>query len=94
MMTDQIVQTVDWVWRNLPALLPAKKEVERIVIKEVEEMLPQKGMLFVRLAGLSGATAVMLGAYGAHGWYSIIHQKNINIRKFMLSSTKRNMAKI
>lgn len=67
MMTDQIVQTIDFVWRNLPAL-PARKEVERIITKEVEEMLPQKGMLFVRLAGLSGATAVMLGAYGAHAF--------------------------
>ena len=70
-MTDQFKYAVDFVWRNLPEL-PAKKEVETLVVREVTEMLPQQGRIFLRLAGLSGAAAVMLGAYGAHGQYITI----------------------
>ena len=45
-------------------LTPSK--VEQIIIREIE-MNPSSGRLFVRIAGLSGAAAVCLGAYGSHG---------------------------
>ena len=40
------------------------------MIVEVREMLPQYGRSYFRLAGLSGAVAVGMGAYGAHGQYT------------------------
>ncbi|ELT96345.1 hypothetical protein CAPTEDRAFT_168421 [Capitella teleta] len=67
-MRDLVRGASDWVWQSLPALREQGKEVERIVIREVSEMLPQGGRAYVRLAGLSGATAVIMGAYGAHAF--------------------------
>ena len=56
---------VRWAGKVVPGL--GGSEVERVVVREIQEMLPQYGRGFVRLAGLSGAVAVGLGAYGAHG---------------------------
>ena len=65
-MSDQILKTVDWLWKSIPKLV-TPVEVERVVVHEIQEMIPQAGQYFVRLAGASGALAVILGAYGAHG---------------------------
>lgn len=64
-----------WLWDDINAIYnqlyrsvigsPAVKEVEKIIIKEIE-MIPPHGN-FVRLAGLSGAIAVVMAAYGSHG---------------------------
>lgn len=64
-MSDFIYKSLDYIVKWLPRA-PAPKEIEKIIIKEVETMLRPSGQNFVRLAGLSGAIAVMLGAYGAH----------------------------
>ena len=70
-MSDVLRQTTGWVTKWLPAFAsnaPAKvAEVERVIIREVQTMFPANGRTFIRLAGLSGALAVALGAYGAHG---------------------------
>uniref|UniRef100_A0A2P2HYC2 Transmembrane protein 256 homolog n=1 Tax=Hirondellea gigas TaxID=1518452 RepID=A0A2P2HYC2_9CRUS len=61
-------------------LLWAKKRVTGPVVKEVITkvvevlpanmlVIPKSARIFVRLAGLSGAAAVALGAYGAHVFY-------------------------
>ena len=41
-----------------------------------------KGSLFVRVAGLSGVTAVAMGAYGAHSKYhaSYVYSKKVMLR--------------
>ncbi|XP_041348648.1 transmembrane protein 256 homolog [Gigantopelta aegis] len=52
------------VYNQLPQL-PATKEVETIIIKEIEMSRPY---FFVRIAGLSGAIAVAMSAYGAHAF--------------------------
>ena len=42
-------------------------KIEQVIIREVQ-MNPGAGAkTFIRLAGISGATAVCLGAYGSHG---------------------------
>ena len=66
-IVDEVGKLGGWIYKNLPAVGP--KEVEKVtekVVVEVREMLPQ-GRAFIRLAGISGALAVGLGAYGAHG---------------------------
>jgi len=69
-MSDIVSQSIGWVAQWLPAAIRKNsptKEVERIIVREVHDMLPARGHIFVRLAGLSGALAVAFGAYGAHG---------------------------
>ena len=66
-MTDALVNIVSGTFQAFYNLLPEKKEIEQVVIKEVHEMYPRSGGGIIRLAGISGAMAVMLGAYGAHG---------------------------
>ena len=51
----------------LPEAKTATRDVQRVVTREVEDILKLPGMEFVRFAGLSGALAVAMGAYGAHG---------------------------
>jgi len=66
-MTDIIKGTVDYLCSWLPeSLVAGAKETEKVVATEIKTVLPAAGMAFVRLAGLSGALAVSLGAYGAH----------------------------
>ncbi|KAK7467765.1 hypothetical protein BaRGS_00037002 [Batillaria attramentaria] len=52
------------IYSSLPGL-PPPKEIERVVVKEVEKM-PTRS--FVRIAGLSGALSIALAAYGSHGF--------------------------
>ena len=65
-MSDLIYNTRDFIVSWLPRV-SSTKEVERVIIKEVESMFRPAGQTFVRIAGLSGLLAVALGAYGAHG---------------------------
>ena len=59
-------QPISWVWGMIPSI---PKETETVIVKEIHKMLPDNGRAFYRIAGLSGAAAVALGAYGAHGEY-------------------------
>ena len=52
------------IYRNLPGV-PVPKEVQKVIIKEVDTMVRTRG--FIRLAGVSGALSVAMAAYGAHG---------------------------
>lgn len=61
---------LQWASKTLPGL--GGSDVEKVVVREIREMLPQAGRGYVRLAGVSGALAVALGAYGAHGVYKIL----------------------
>lgn len=58
---------VNSVFKNLPSLLPRKTEVEKVIIQQVQMIgLPPSTRIFIRFAGISGAIAVALGAYGSH----------------------------
>ncbi|KAK2143121.1 hypothetical protein LSH36_875g01063 [Paralvinella palmiformis] len=48
--------------------LPSTKDVQTVVVKEVKTMTVIPASIFFRLAGLSGAIAVGIGAYGAHAF--------------------------
>ncbi|XP_023237510.1 transmembrane protein 256 homolog [Centruroides sculpturatus] len=37
--------------------------------KDLQSFMTSSGKVFVRIAGIFGATAVIMGAYGAHGFY-------------------------
>ncbi|XP_048246870.1 transmembrane protein 256 homolog [Haliotis rufescens] len=50
------------VYSYIPGL-PSSKEIEKVIVREIEMARPNA---FYRLAGLSGAIAVAMGAYGAH----------------------------
>jgi len=65
-MTDVIQTSIDYLSSWLPIWSSGAKEAEKVVVKEIQTMIPAAGMAFVRLAGLSGALAVAMGAYGAH----------------------------
>jgi len=67
-VTSWCAQPVAWAWKQLPAIpLPrAGGSSTEVIVREIREMLPSQGRGFVRLAGLSGAMAVALGAYGKH----------------------------
>jgi len=47
-------------------LIPKVAQAEQIVIREVQ--MASAGRAFTRIAGLSGAAAVSLGAYGSHAF--------------------------
>ena len=66
-MSDLLHQAAGWVYKFIPQSIGSVKEIEKIVVHELKEVMPAQGMIFVRLAGLSGAIAVAVGAYGAHG---------------------------
>jgi hypothetical protein len=63
-MTD----IVAGILSQLSSFLPTK-EVQTVVVKEVQEMALTQGRNFIRVAGLSGGLAVIMSAYGAHGKY-------------------------
>ena len=47
-----------------------KKEVTKVIVKEIGSGMNTSAVrTFTRLAGISGASAVCLAAYGAHGEY-------------------------
>jgi len=60
---NEALRVLEWAGSYLPQ---AKQDAKEIIIKEVHEMLPKTGQIFVRIAGVSGALSVALGAYGAH----------------------------
>ena len=62
-VVGEVGKWCDWAIKQIPLV---GREVETVIIKEIHEMQP-RSLLFVRLAGLSGAIATSLGAYGAHG---------------------------
>ena len=69
-MSDLIRQTTSWLNKWIPAF-PSRgrvTEIERVVVRDIaESMLTGPGRYFIRAAGISGALAVVFGAYGAHG---------------------------
>ena len=62
--------------------LPSTKDVQTVVVKEVKTMTVIPASIFVRLAGLSGAIAVGIGAYGAHGKLQLVYHYYIMLRRF------------
>src|SRR6218665_882173 len=77
-MTETLRDSVNWALKWIPA--PVKtgaKEVERVVVREVTEVMAPSGRLFIRVAGVSGLLAVGLGAYGAHGKCSLYQTPNL-----------------
>ncbi|XP_060592238.1 transmembrane protein 256 homolog [Ruditapes philippinarum] len=64
-MTD----IVGGILSQLSSFLPTK-EVQTVVVKEVQEMALTQGRNFIRVAGLSGGLAVIMSAYGAHAFNS------------------------
>jgi len=66
-MTDIVRNSVSWVKQWIPSSVrTGTKEVERVIVHEVTEVMAPSGRIFVRIAGVSGLLAVGLGAYGAH----------------------------
>ena len=66
-----IIEGIKDFYNVLPGILPERiveVPVERILIKESTMILGGQSRNFVRLAGLSGAIAVGMSAYGAHGF--------------------------
>ena len=62
---NSIGNALGGLYNSLPKL---GSEIEKVVVKEVQMFgIPPTASAFVRLAGLSGALAVSLGAYGSHG---------------------------
>ncbi|RUS76530.1 hypothetical protein EGW08_015702 [Elysia chlorotica] len=60
------------LYNSLPKL---SSEIEQVVVKEIQMIgAPPGTRAFVRLAGLSGAVAVSLGAYGSH----VFRHKDVN----------------
>ena len=77
-MTDILRKATGWMNKFIPA---AEKQYEKTVVKGAAETVPNvanqllgalPGRVFIRIAGISGVLAVILGAYGAHGksWFS------------------------
>ena len=66
---------------TLYKLLPSPREAQTLVIRE-QMAIPAS--VFIRLAGLSGAIAVSMGAYGAHGKIKMTILSKI---KFLLQYT-------
>jgi len=67
-----IIEGIKDFYSVLPGILPERiveVPVERILIKESTMIFGGQSRHFVRLAGLSGAIAVGMSAYGAHGEY-------------------------
>lgn len=60
---DQIYKFSNWIYNSMPP--------KRNVVLEVKNEISRNSRSYrgglVRIAGVSGAIAVILGAYGAHG---------------------------
>lgn len=71
-LLSNISGALNSIYYSLPPLLPKTKEIETVIIREVAMFrIPQGSRTFIRIAGLSGAIAVALGAYGSHGMYCL-----------------------
>ncbi|XP_035214197.1 transmembrane protein 256 homolog [Stegodyphus dumicola] len=63
------------LWNSLSQVVVPKKETSSKISQAVcsacanKAMMQNIGSLFIKIAGLSGATAVAMGAYGSHGFY-------------------------
>ena len=57
-------------------------------------MVPQYGKGFIRIAGLSGAAAVGLGAYGAHGGSNLHTVKRFIMRVFVLETSQNIFSQV
>lgn len=80
--SDVIGKTFGWIGQWMPSRASVQTkvaEVERVVVREVHEMLPSNGRVFIRLAGISGALAVALGAYGAHVFRASTNEEQLKI---------------
>ena len=68
-VTRMGANTFDWAMRSLSSVSGsiAPREVERIVVREALPASFKCGRHFLRIAGFSGALALVLGSYGAHG---------------------------
>lgn len=51
----------------LGSIFPAKEIEKPVIIREIQQSMQPGSRAFVRVAGLSGALAVVMSAYGAHG---------------------------
>ncbi|GFS06891.1 transmembrane protein [Elysia marginata] len=61
---NSIGSALGGLYNSLPKL---GSEIEQVVVKEIQMIgTPPGARGFIRLAGLSGAAAVSLGAYGSH----------------------------
>ena len=77
---ESIVKTGTGVVNSILGSVFPPKEIEQpVVIKEIIQDMNPGGRTFVRIAGASGAIAVMMSAYGAHGNLSIGLDKQINL---------------
>ncbi|XP_064639173.1 transmembrane protein 256 homolog [Lineus longissimus] len=67
-MTELVTAGGKYIFDVFKSITPGQtvKEIETVIVKEMSvQQLPR---FFVRVAGLSGASAVVLGAYGAHAF--------------------------
>ena len=82
---ESIVKTGTGVVNSILGSVFPPKEIEQpVVIKEIIQDMNPGGRTFVRIAGASGAIAVMMSAYGAHGNLSIGLDKQIILSIFFL----------
>ena len=73
----------------LGTLLTPKETVEKpVIIREIQEMQPAS-RTFVRIAGFSGAVAVMMSAYGAHGKFPLRKRAYSSILKIYNHKRKK-----
>ncbi|KAI8740097.1 transmembrane protein 256 [Biomphalaria glabrata] len=65
-------------FNGLIRILPRRKEeVQEAIVREIQMfVIPRSARLFIRIAGISGAIAVAMGAYGSH----VFRQKEIDQR--------------
>ncbi|XP_059158409.1 transmembrane protein 256 homolog isoform X1 [Physella acuta] len=75
-MADQIQSVISSVGKWVPSFFP-RKEIEKVIVREVQMIgIPPTARIFFRVAGISGAIAVALGAYGSH----VFRQKEVDQR--------------
>lgn len=55
--------------RHSPPLPPSQPQIPEHLLKLSVQRIVYSGTPYIRLAGLSGVLAVMIGAYGAHCMY-------------------------
>ena len=72
----KMTEYIGGILSQLSNLLP-QKEVQTVVVKEIENMSLSQGRSFVRVAGLSGGLAVIMSAYGAHGKLVFFYKENM-----------------
>lgn len=73
--------------------LPARQEAEKVIVKEIQTFapLPMAGRAFVRMAGISGASAVMMAAYGAHAFNQGTEDEDLRLKNVFESGNKMHI---